>query len=103
MRNIFVMAREFSQSFYNSKAWKDCRQVIVKKYLGLCAECGKLGEEVHHIKHLTPSNINDADIALGEENLILLCKDCHSKKHKSKKEITRAGLKFNENGELISI
>ncbi|VIA71912.1 putative HNH endonuclease [Clostridioides difficile] len=58
---------------------------------------------MHHIKYLTPANIHDADIALGEENLILLCKDCHSKKHKSKKDITRAGLKFNENGELISI
>ncbi|EGT4004858.1 HNH endonuclease [Clostridioides difficile] len=69
----------------------------------MCAECGKLGEEVHHIKHLTPGNINDAVIALGEKNLILLCKDSHSKKHKSKKDITRAGLKFNKNGELISI
>ncbi|MDB3820107.1 HNH endonuclease, partial [Clostridioides difficile] len=53
------MAREFSRSFYNSKAWKECRQSIIKKYLGLCAECGKLGEEVHHIKYLTPANIHD--------------------------------------------
>ncbi|EMJ4245770.1 HNH endonuclease [Clostridioides difficile] len=97
------MAREFSRSFYNSKAWKECRQSIIKKYLGLCAECGKLGEEVHHIKYLTPANIHDAEITLSEDNLILLCKDCHSKKHKNNKDVTRTGLKFNENGELISI
>ena len=58
---------------------------------------------MHHIKYLTPANIHDAEITLSEDNLILLCKDCHIKKHKSNKDITRTGLKFNENGELISI
>lgn len=96
------MAREFSRAFYKRKAWKKCREYIYNKYHGLCVECGKPGEEVHHITWLSPDNIDDASITLGEENLILLCRDCHMKKHR-KKETTKSGLIFNENGELIQV
>lgn len=94
------MAREFSRSFYKSKAWKKCREYIYNKYHGLCVECGKPGEEVHHITWLSPDNINDVSITLGEDNLILLCRNCHMNKHR-KIEVTKSGLTFNENGELI--
>lgn len=94
------MAREFSRSFYKSKAWKKCREYIYNKYHGLCVECGKPGEEVHHIIWLSADNMNDTSITLGEDNLILLCRDCHMNKHR-KKEVTKSGLVFNENGELI--
>lgn len=94
------MAREFSRSFYRSSKWKKCRQYIFNKYHGLCAECNNPGEEVHHIEWLTPENINDLDIALGEENLILLCKNCHANKHRTNK-VTDNRLMFNEFGELI--
>lgn len=93
------MAREFSRSFYKSKEWKKIREIIFKKYYGLCVICGKPGKEVHHKVFLTPENISDYDIALGEDNLILLCKECHYKKH-AKRESTREGLTFNEYGEL---
>lgn len=96
------MAREFARKFYKSKEWKNTRKYIFNKYHGLCVECGKPGEEVHHIIWLTPKNINNLDIALGETNLILLCRDCHMKKHR-KKEVTKDGLVFNENGELIKV
>ena len=94
------MAREFAKKFYKSKAWKECRDYIFGKYYGLCAECGAPGEEVHHINWLSPDNIEDTSITLGEDNLILLCRNCHIKKHR-KKEATKNGLIFNENGELI--
>ena len=94
------MAREFAKSFYKSKAWKKCREYIYNKYHGLCVECGKPGEEVHHIIWLSADNMNDTSITLGEDNLILLCRDCHMNKHR-KKEVTKSGLVFNENGELI--
>ena len=96
------MAREFSRSFYKSKAWKKCREYIYNKYHGLCVECGKPGEEVHHITWLSSDNMNDTSITLGEDNLILLCRDCHMNKHR-KKEVTKSGLVFNENGELIQV
>ncbi len=96
------MAREFSRSFYKSKAWKETREYIFNRHHGLCVECGAPGEEVHHIIWLSPDNINNTDITLGENNLILLCRDCHMAKHR-KKEITKDGLVFNENGELVKV
>lgn len=96
------MAREFARKFYKSKEWKNTRKYIFNKYHGLCVECGKPGEEVHHIEWLTPSNINNLDIALGEDNLILLCRNCHISKHR-KKEVTQQGLAFDESGELIKV
>lgn len=107
------MAKEFAKAFYNSKKWKDCREYIYNKYFGICAECGKPGEEVHHIKFLTPSNINDPSISLNEDNLILLCKDCHFKKHKDtnpldkslnkKRRVTANGCYFDDDGNLVPI
>ncbi|MEG2246433.1 MAG: HNH endonuclease [Peptostreptococcaceae bacterium] len=104
------MAREFSKRLYQSKAWKECREYIFKKYHGLCNECGKPGEEVHHIKFLTPSNIDNTDITMGEDNLVLLCKNCHFKKHrntnplvknfKKPKRYTSNGTYFDEEGNL---
>lgn len=94
------MAREFSKPFYRSKEWKKIREYIFNKHHGLCADCGKAGEEVHHKIFLTPDNINNPDITTGEKNLVLLCKDCHALRHR-KIETTRQGLVFNEMGELV--
>lgn len=111
------MAREFSKSFYNSKAWAECRGYIIKKYYGLCAECGKPGEEVHHINPLTPLNINDPEITTNEDNLVLLCKKCHFDKHRyshpwkpnnrkikiaKRKRITNNGMYFDEDGNYVT-
>lgn len=103
------MAKEFAKKFYRSKKWKVCREQIFNKYFGICAECGKPGEEVHHIEPLTPLNIDNADITLGEDNLILLCKECHFKKHKdinnfinlkSNRKSVKNGIYFDEDGNL---
>ena len=103
------MARDFSIKFYNSKAWKKCREAYKQSVNGLCERWLKegkyvLGDEVHHKIPLTPENINDPYIALSFENLELLCSSCHSIEHNRKyKEIVREGLKFDENGDLIEI
>lgn len=75
------MAREFSRRLYNSKAWKDVRQLVLRKYHGMCTKCGDAGSEVHHIIHLNEKNINDPYIALGLDNLTLLCESCHRVVH----------------------
>lgn len=104
------MAKEFAKKFYKSKAWIECREIIYRKYNGLCAECGEPGEEVHHIEFLNALNINDPCITLGEDNLVLLCKNCHFNKHKEtnplgnnfkKNSSVSNGFYFNENGELV--
>lgn len=68
--------------------------------MGLCVRCGKPGEIVHHIEHLTPNNINNPAITLSEDNLELLCRDCHAVEHQGELA-TAQGLMFDECGNLI--
>ena len=67
--------------FYRSSAWLLARQQKIASCNGRCELCGAIGEEVHHKIPLTPKNIHDPSITLGEENLIYLCKECHNKEH----------------------
>ncbi len=82
------MAQDFAQSFYNSRAWKDCRKAYAKSVGNLCERClsrGLIvpGKVVHHIRHITPDTIDDPAITLNHNNLILVCQDCHAAEHKS--------------------
>lgn len=92
--------REFAKAFYLSKAWRRVRAYIVQRDHGLCVRCGRPGEIVHHKKHLTPENISDPIIALGEDNLELLCRDCHGLEHAAELS-TDATLMFDEEGNLV--
>ena len=67
--------------FYKSKAWLVARTLKVNATQGKCERCGAVGEEVHHKIYLKVSNVNDSRISLNQENLELLCKDCHNKEH----------------------
>lgn len=80
------MAKDFSKSFYKSRAWRRCRQYVWQRDSGMCVDCmanGILtpGVEVHHIIELTPGNVNDPSISLNPDNLVTLCKSCHEKRH----------------------
>lgn len=86
--------------FYQSKAWKAMRKYIRIKYKSTCQECGKNGFLVHHIKPVTDANLHDPMITLNEENLTLLCIDCHNFIHMDSKYI-RNDVEFDENGQLI--
>lgn len=84
------MARDFAKGFYKSKMWQRCRNDYAKSVNLLCEECMKKGlivpgDIVHHITELTPQNIHDPNITLSWNNLELLCRDCHGKKHGNKK------------------
>ena len=69
------------QRFYRSDAWKIARAIKIANVCGVCEECGAVGTEVHHIIHLTPENVTDPSIATNQENLKLLCNECHNKAH----------------------
>lgn len=94
------MARDFAIDFYNSKKWKKVRAYIHNRDNGYCVKCNEPGEIVHHKIHLTPENINDPEITLCEDNLELVCRDCHKLEHPGE-AITAEGLYFNEYGDLI--
>lgn len=83
-----IMSKEFSRAFYNSQAWKTTREAYKKSKGGLCEDCLRKGliipgAEVHHVRELTPDNINDPTVTLNWQNLCLLCKDCHAARHKT--------------------
>ena len=94
--------RKFARAFYKSQAWKHTREMIMQRDHRLCVDCMLHGyitpaEEVHHIIELTPENISDMSIALGEENLVSLCRECHKKRHGSAKH------RVDEFGSLIDL
>lgn len=90
----------FAKEFYLSKAWRETREYIFKRDMGLCVRCGKPGEIVHHKEHLTPQNINNPDITLSEENLETLCRECHAIEHQGE-AATAEGLMFDDKGNLV--
>lgn len=69
------------QRFYRSDTWKIARAIKIANACGVCEECGAIGTEVHHIIHLTPENVTDPSVATNQENLKLLCNECHNKAH----------------------
>ena len=95
------MARDFAKTFYNSKAWRQCRDAYYTSKHGLCERCSGAGKIVHHVVWLTPDNINDPNISLNFEHLELLCQTCHNQEHHEKISPLRDGLMFDADGNLI--
>ena len=59
--------------FYKSNEWHLARVIKIANQNGLCENCGKPENEVHHIIHLTINNVDDLNISLNQSNLKLLC------------------------------
>lgn len=73
-------------SFYKSDAWIRCRREYKNKvyYCEICSIKGNVvkGDYVLHKRPLKRNEYYNADVSLDFDNLILLCKDCYSKRHK---------------------
>ena len=92
--------KDFAKEFYLSPAWRDARAYIYRRDAGLCARCHSTGEIVHHRTPLTPDNITDASVALGADNLELLCRECHTAAHNGNLP-TDEGLMFDDDGNVV--
>lgn len=68
-------------NFYKSKAWLVARTIKINATQGKCERCGAFGEEVHHKIRLTVLNVHESNVSLNQDNLELLCKECHNKEH----------------------
>lgn len=98
------VARLFSKKFYDSKRWQDTRKAYIISKFGICERCGKPNsKQVHHKILLNETNINDPDVTLNFKNLELLCDICHQLEHNEKVSPIVAGLKFNDEGQLIKV
>lgn len=98
------MARDFAKSFYNSKKWRRARQLKISTQHGICERCGKAFSSkqliVHHKVYLNETNIHDENISLNQDNLELLCIDCHNEEHL--KDTNRI-IFYDDDGNVINV
>lgn len=94
--------------FYNSKAWLQLSDHIRKSHFHICSDCGSQNaKEVHHIIPVTESNVHDPEITLNPDNLVLLCNECHNKRHnRFRRTVTAAQqrtITFDAEGNVVSV
>ena len=84
--DIDTTSKETRALFYNSNEWKRKRLEIIRRDNYECQWCKEEGRvtvadastlEVDHIKELE----DYPELALDDENLRTLCKECHNKRH----------------------
>lgn len=105
------MAKEWTNGFYTSKAWRMTRDAYYALKCGTCERCAREVQDgvrriedmrpgiiVHHKKELTPENINDPVVALSFDNLELVCDEHHNRQHKAK----RKRYTFDAEGNMIA-
>ena len=78
------------ETFYTTRAWRKCRDTYLSSVGRLCENCLKKGlivpaDHVHHIKPITPENLNNPAITLDSSNLMALCEGCHHELHTKKR------------------
>lgn len=96
--------KPWAEKFYNSDAWRSCRDSFLKSKGYLCERCSTPDNPVtakiaHHKTYLTRQNVNDPHIALSWDNLEALCQDCHNKEHHRNDKKKRYA--FDEAGNLL--
>ena len=97
------MAKEYTDGFYLTKSWRDCRHNYLLTQDFICERCGGPAKVVHHKDYITPKTINNTSVTLSHDNLEALCQDCHNKEHHKDFDITMPGTMFNQSGELVSV
>lgn len=86
--------------FYQDKHWTKVAIYIRNKYNHICQKCGKRGNYVHHKNPLTQDDYINRPLAkcYGEDNLTLLCHNCHELEHTKKRN--RDGTYFDDTGQI---
>ena len=80
------MAQDWAKKVYNSQAWIDLRKTLIAERGSRCEHCGRVIPDTKdviadHIVELTPDNVSDPMLSLNQNNVQLLCLDCHNLKH----------------------
>jgi len=92
------MAQDYAKQFYGSSQWKKARSLYLSSQFFICEDCGEIASIVHHIKPITPNNINDPNITLNQNNFKAVCEDCHTLIHSG--GVKQNGVTFDENGNI---
>ena len=59
-----------------------------------------VNQDIGLVKNVVTMVTNDPNITLNEDNLQLLCEECHNSKRRTEKDI-EDGLRFDEFGNLV--
>ncbi len=94
------MAKDYAAAFYNSRAWRNTQRVFLMQKNYICEACGAAAVIVHHIRHIKPENIHDAEITLNFRNLRALCIPCHNAIHIGGSACAE-GVSFDGDGNII--
>jgi len=81
------MAQDFARWLYVSKAWRELRFNLIIERGPVCQRCSEVVIDTskliaHHRIPLSPANINDINITLNQENIEIICFDCHNVEHR---------------------
>lgn len=94
------MPKPYAKSFYASKQWREMREYVFKRDGYLCCLCGRPATEVHHVRRITPDNINDVRVTVNADNLESLCSECHKRIHETDRHahLREAGWRYDADG-----
>lgn len=86
-------------SFYTSKAWRGVRERKIADSGGVCARCGRVFTDtskliVHHKRHLKNNDYNNPEVAFADDNLEVICFNCHNEEHDRFKNIKHVYVVF---------
>ena len=80
------------KQLYNSKEFRKLRQILIDEQLQkngevICNHCKQPVNNTweiicHHITQVDMTNLNNPEITLNQNNLELICFDCHQREHK---------------------
>lgn len=81
------MSKGISKQFYASKEWRQLRDSLIIKRNMTCEKCNGHFIDTsnligHHKEELNENNINNPDVTLNEDNIEIICFDCHNKEHR---------------------
>ena len=83
--------RKLRATAYNSKEWRRLRDLYMHEH-PICADClakGKItpAEDIHHIVSPFRGGEVNYNLLLDYNNLVSLCKECHSERHNTERGI----------------
>lgn len=97
-----IVRFDISQKIYNSKTWKQLRELYYSEH-PLCEQCLEKGiikaaDQVHHIQPFLTGKTYEEKMQLAYDynNLMSVCKQCHSDIHKELNELKRQTNKINK-------
>ena len=112
------MAQPWATAFYHSRQWTSTREAYMRLPIetesgtcppGMCERCFAAGrlrpaDTVHHVRMLTPDNIDDPSVSLDQDNLMRLCRDCHAEVHADLHERAfEPRVAFDERGRVVPL